>query len=153
MAQEFFDPVLFIKEDAPASVDLSQTPFFCNIHGFPHYCAEPPTGLKLLEPATSDPEAVIGNAYRVLSATTTHPDPKYGNQTRLEFLADQVEYEALAVTHQIVLLNCKPCHRPRSHHRPDVPGRSVADDTERPRFWEGRKAFRSRSCTLDSQPS
>ena len=55
MAQEFFDPVLFIKEDAPTSVDLSQTPFFCNIHGFPHYCAEPPTGLKLLEPAASDP--------------------------------------------------------------------------------------------------
>lgn len=100
MAQEFFDPVLFIKEDAPTSVDLSQTPFFCNIHGFPHYCAEPPTGLQLLEPAASDPTAVIGNAYRVLSATTTHPDPKYGNQTRLEFQADQVEYEAIAVTHQ-----------------------------------------------------
>ena len=66
--------------------------------------------------------------------------------------ADQLA-EALAVTHQVVLLNCKPCHRPRSHHRPDVPGRSVADDTERPRFSEGRKAFRSRSCTLDSQPS
>jgi hypothetical protein len=95
-----FDPVLFIKEDAPTSVDLSQTPFFCNIHGFPHYCAEPPTGLKLLEPATSDPKVAIGNAYRVLSATTTRPDPKYGNQTRLEFQADQVEYEAIAVTHQ-----------------------------------------------------
>ena len=60
MAQEFFDPVLFIKEDAPTSVDLSQTPFFCNIHGYPHYCAEPPTGLKVLEPAISNPEVAIG---------------------------------------------------------------------------------------------
>ena len=52
MAQEFFDPVLFIKEDAPTVVDLSQTPFFCNLHGYPHYCAEPPAGLTVLEPDT-----------------------------------------------------------------------------------------------------
>lgn len=98
MAQEFFDPVLFIKEDAPAAIDLSRTPFFCNIDGHPHYLAEPPTGVKVLEAAAVDPKVAIGKEYSVLSATTTHPDPKYGNQTRLEFLADQVEYEAIQVT-------------------------------------------------------
>lgn len=99
MAQEFFDPVLFIEEGEPTVVDLSQTPFFCNIDGYPDYCAEPPAGLELLEPAVSNPEVAIGNEYHVLSATTTHPDPQYGNQTRLEFQADKVEYKALAATH------------------------------------------------------
>ena len=94
MAQEFFDPVLFIKEDAPTVVDLSQTPFFCNLHGYPHYCAEPPAGLTVLEPAISNPEVAIGNAYRVLSATTTHPQPEYGSQTQLVFQAERIEYQA-----------------------------------------------------------
>ena len=47
MAQPFFDPVLFIQEDAPTAVDLLQTPYFCNIDGHPHYRATPPEGQEL----------------------------------------------------------------------------------------------------------
>ena len=100
MAQPFFDPVLFIQEDAPTAVDLLQTPYFCNIDGHPHYRATPPEGRKPLDAAAMDPDVEMGNEYHVLSATTTHPDPQYGNQTRLEFQAREVKYEALPATRQ-----------------------------------------------------
>ena len=99
MAQEFFDPVLFIKEDAAAVVDLSQTPFFCNVDGYPSYCATP-GDLELLETAASNPDVVLGKEYDVLSAVTSYPQPQYGNQTRMEFRAHTVEYEAVEATPQ-----------------------------------------------------
>lgn len=95
MAQEFFDPVPFIKEGAKTPIDLSRTPFFCNIGGFARYFETPPGGVQLLEPSISDPTVALGNEYRVRSATPEQNDPRYGEQTRLEFLADQVEYRPL----------------------------------------------------------
>ncbi|MEX8192985.1 hypothetical protein [Comamonas guangdongensis] len=98
MAQEYFDPVLFIKEGAKTPIHLSRTPFFCNLGGFARYFEVPPSGVQLLEPSISDPMVALGNRYGVRSATTEPTDPRYGEQTRLEFLADQVEYRPLWAT-------------------------------------------------------
>ncbi|MEG0052588.1 MAG: hypothetical protein RR715_04935 [Comamonas sp.] len=101
MAQEYFDPLLFIKEGETIAVNLLRTPFFCNIGGRPQYFKEPPAGVRLLEPASSDSDVAIGREYRVTAATTTQPSPQYGDQTQLEFLADRIEYEPLYATREI----------------------------------------------------
>lgn len=96
MAQEFFDPVLLIREGLATPIDLRKTPFFCNIGGYPNYCAQVPDGMTELQPTLN--KKVMGKRYDVLSAVTTRPDKVFGDQTRLEFDGHKVEFEALLAT-------------------------------------------------------
>lgn len=100
MAHEYFDPVLFIKEDAPMPVDLTQTPFFCNIDGYPSYRASADE-MERISPTVNEPENPPGQPYDVLSTTTTHPAPQYGCQTLLELRTqpgERVHYQRLDAT-------------------------------------------------------
>lgn len=92
---------MFIVSGNETTVDLEQTPFLCNVAGLPHYYAQPPAGLKLLEAAALDPEIELGNAYKVRPDPTTSPDPQYGDRTRLEFQGSQVEYTALRASREV----------------------------------------------------
>lgn len=98
MAQAYFDPPLCIQEGDKQAINLSETPFFCNIDGRPRYAKTLASGVQLVEAARSDPNVSLGNSYKVLTATTTSPDPEYGDQTRLEFQASTVEYLPLWAT-------------------------------------------------------
>lgn len=96
MAYEFFDPVLLVREGLPTPIDLRKTPFFCNIGGYPNYLAKVPHGIEIIPRAHSD--EVIGKQHKVLSTATTHPDNVFGDQTRLEFDCQRVEFEAILAT-------------------------------------------------------
>lgn len=101
MAQEYFDPPMFIKEGAVGEVNLSMTPFFYNNGGYPDYVETLPLGVMPLEPASCDPFVAIGRKYFVSAANTESPEPAYGEQTRLELVADEVVYEPMWATREV----------------------------------------------------
>ncbi len=100
MTQEYFDSPLFIREVEKARVDLSKTPFFCNVGGHPLYLKKIPKDVKRLESAITDASVAVGRQYEVCTATTTRPDPDHGKQTYLKIVADHVEYEPMWATRE-----------------------------------------------------
>ncbi|MDR0259995.1 MAG: hypothetical protein LBI76_09310 [Comamonas sp.] len=106
MSQTFFDPPLFIREQDGTPVDTQTTPYVCNIKGRPQFTAQIPTGIVELQPVpgrplSDDPALSLGHGYQVSSTQTTIPDPLYGEQTKMEFVATEVVYEPLPATREV----------------------------------------------------
>lgn len=98
MSQTNFDPLLLIGESEGSPVDTVAKPYVCNIRGKPEFVHALPTGVVELQPVASPsgdctPEPSWGRGYQVSGTQTTIPDPQYGEQTKMEFVANEVVYE------------------------------------------------------------
>lgn len=98
MTQEYFDAPLFIRECERTEVNLSQTPFFCNIGERPVYVKKLPDDIKEVKPATGKLADRLGTKYQVSAKECRCLPSDYGEQTRLELVADTVVYKAMRAT-------------------------------------------------------
>lgn len=117
MPHTYFDPPLLIRDGMGTWVDTQTTPYVCNIDGMPQFNEALPAGVKELQPVAGSPVAGIpvagtpvagtpvagtlepswGRGYQV-SGTHSQPPTKFGEETKLEFLATEVVYEPLWAT-------------------------------------------------------
>ncbi len=100
MSQKNFDPPLLIGESEGSPVDTVARPYVCNILGKPQFVHALPTGVVELQPVGANPEVCWGRSYQVRGTEPSPPDPRYGEQTKMEFDAHEVEYEPLWATRE-----------------------------------------------------
>jgi hypothetical protein len=96
----YFDAPLFIVDHDIAKVDIQETPFFYNDQGKPAYLKTLPEFAIPLQPAIPDPQIAIGKEYVVAKVIET-VRKEYGKQTQLDFVGEQIEYDAFWVTRDI----------------------------------------------------
>lgn len=99
MSHTYFEPPLLIRDGIGRWVDTATTPYVCNIDGMPKFKEKLPAGGVELQPVAGTPVASLGRSYQV-SGTQTLPPTKYGEQTKMAFVATEVVYEPLWATRE-----------------------------------------------------
>lgn len=119
MDNTHLDAPLFIKEKREIAVDISKTPFFFNDGGTPKYVTKLPSRAKLLPELIINPDVAMGNEYIVNDVVGVKKTPPYGVETELGFMAEEVTFEPMWVTHAIAaafgIHLVKPGHAVRMH--------------------------------------
>lgn len=100
MSQTYLDAPFFEGSSDEISVDITATPYFYNDDGKPTYLPKPPPGVTPLTPAKTDPSVGIGNEYRVSGEIGVKDEGKYGIETQLDFVGDEIVYEPMWATRE-----------------------------------------------------